>query len=142
MRFMPGMPRLDLSVDIANVRLERLPCTRYCTTSAPDDFFDAVRRVLAENGVTDDWTFTGPEAPYIEMTIEFGETRVRLISWHTILERDSKVVATERGIESLDGRDRSKVLSQQSERFQRHRRAFEQILALVSERLSAKFRGL
>jgi hypothetical protein len=138
-RFVPGMPRFDLSTEITNVRIERqLPARGGAPSGAVDDFFNAVRRVLSENDVAGDWTFTGPDASYIEITIELDGKRIRLISWHTLFEHNSELVATERGIEALNGRERSKVLSQQDEKFLKNRRAFEQLLTLVSERLHAR----
>ncbi|GHU29064.1 hypothetical protein AGMMS50256_13040 [Betaproteobacteria bacterium] len=140
-RFVPSTS-WGASFEIAKVRIERFGTTLDgMKSSVADNFFNEVRRILSENDVVGDWQFVSPEAPYIEMTIEMGGKRVRLVSWHTIFEATGNLVATERGIKSLNGRDRSKVLSQQSERFRKNRRAFEQLLALASEQLRAKFGG-
>jgi hypothetical protein len=132
-RVFPGYPLLDKSVEKVEVRIDRVFASRNARDLEVDRFFSSVEATLTEHGITRDWQQVIPDAPYIEITIELNGRRTRLASAHLSLERSGNLVVTERGVETLKGRARDAVLSQQSEEFRRRRLAFERLLELSLE---------
>ena len=132
-RFISGLSHPNRSSEHLDLRIERVPATMAPQPQPIDKLFEAVKTVLDDSGISNDWSFVLPDGPYVEIQITIDGTRRTLASAHTLIEKDGRLVATERGAESLDGRDRRKVLSHQSPSFLRNRAAFERILSLVGE---------
>ena len=134
-RFISGLSHPNRSSEHLDLRIERVPATMAPQPQPQpiDKLFEAVKTVLDDSGISNDWSFVLPDGPYVEIQITIDGTRRTLASAHTLIEKDGRLVATERGAESLDGRDRRKVLSHQSPSFLRNRAAFERILSLVGE---------
>jgi len=111
---------------------------RYPTSPRPaqaDGFFDEIERILSSHGITSNWQYVFPDGAFIRISIEIGRRRVELASAHVLYERDGRMLATERGLVALDGRDRRRELAKESEAFRGRRLAFEEILALVTARV-------
>ncbi len=136
-RTFPGYPLPGQSIGKADVRIERLYTSPDARDQEIDRFFSRVEATLTELGIARDWQMVIPDAPSIEITVELSGRRTRLASAHVSLERNEKVVVTERGAEALNGRTRDAVLSQRSEATRQHRLAFERLLELSLERARA-----
>jgi hypothetical protein len=134
-RFISGLSHPNRSSEHLDLRIERVPATMAPQPQPQpiDKLFEAVKTILDDSGISNDWSFVLPDGPYVEIQITIDGTRRTLASAHMLIEKDGRLVATERGAESLDGRDRRKVLSHQSPSFLRNRAAFERILSLVGE---------
>ena len=134
-RFISGLSHPNRSSEHLDLRIERVPATMapQLQSQPIDKLFEAVKTVLDDSGISNDWSFVLPDGPYVEIQITIDGTRRTLASAHMLIEKDGRLVATERGAESLDGRNRRKVLSHQSPSFLRNRAAFERILSLVGE---------
>ena len=134
-RIISGLSHPNRSSEYTDLRIERFPATMAPQPQPIDRFFDAVKTILNDSGISGDWSFILPDGPYVEILITIDGNRGKLSSAHLFIESNARLVATERGAESLDGRDRQQVLSHQSPSFLRHRAAFERILSLVGERV-------
>jgi hypothetical protein len=132
-KFFPAPVPLGASEPM-DVQFER---RQYTTPSdqRPDRFFDQIDQILSTHGISSDWRFILPDGAFIRITVEIGGRRLELSSAHTIYERDGRLVATERGLVALDGRDPKQVLARESAAFRSRRLAFEKILALVTARV-------
>ena len=62
-----------------------------------------------------------PDGSTTVIALAYGELRLWLESSHELFEDDPRLVATEHGTESLDGRDREEVLARQPRRFRQFR---------------------
>jgi len=119
-----------------DVQFERLRNTAPSAPDRhPDRFFEAIVQILSSHGITSNWQFVFPDGAFIRISIEIGNQRSELSSAQTLYEREGRLIATERGLLSLDGRDPKQVLAKESEAFRSRRLAFEKILALVSARV-------
>ncbi len=114
------------------------PAVRETSKQDVDLFFQRVSAVLAANGVSEDWQLVLPDAPSIEMVIDIHGKRLKLASSHVGLERDGTYVLTECGLHAIRNEERGSVLAEQSDSFRRHRRAFEAILRLTLDRVTAR----
>ena len=137
-RYLPGMPLPGNSSEWIDLRVERMRAPTRNDAQDVDRFFAAVEAILSRYGVAGDWQIVLPDAPSIEITVELDGRRVRLASAHLSLERDGRLVVTERGAEALGQRTRESVVSKQSESFRMHRQAFEELLALTLARARAR----
>jgi hypothetical protein len=134
-KFMPAAMRLS-TYEPMEIQFERLISTGHSVpTRPPDRFFDEIDQILSSHGINSNWQFVLPDGAFIRINIELGARRIELSSAHTIYERGGRLIATERGLVSLDGRDPKQVLAKESEAFRSRRLAFEKILALVSARV-------
>ena len=106
-----------------------------------DRFFDEIAARMAAGGIDQDWQLAVPDAPAIEIVVERGGKKQRLVSCHTLLERDPEIVVTEGGVERVARGERSNRLARESESFRRHRDVFEAILGLALERVRSRFSG-
>ena len=118
-----------------DVQFERFRSPAPTGNPRPDPFFDQIDQILAAHGVTSNWQFVLPDGAFIRINIEIGARRIELASAHTLYERGGRLIATERGMVALDGRDPKQVLANESEAFRNRRIAFEKILALVTARV-------
>ena len=118
-----------------DVQFERLRSPAPTGSPRPDRFFDQIDQILTAHGVTSSWQFVLPDGAFIRINIEIGARRIELASAHTLYERGGRLIATERGMVALDGRDPKQVLAYESEAFRNRRIAFEKILALVTARV-------
>ncbi len=82
-----------------------------------------------------DWVNFGPDAQFHEIVIQHDGERLCLRSWHQIYERPGKVVATSRGLESLNGRTVAEALKNDDPAYVRKRDTFD---AIVTECLSRR----
>jgi len=137
-RFLPGYPVPGKNSERVDVRVERMGPTTKAGDQDIDRFFAMVQAILSEYRIVHDWQIVVPDAPSIEITINLNGRRTRLVSAHVPVERSGNTVVTERGAEALNKRPRDAVLSQQSEEFRRHRRAFDRLLELTLERTRAR----
>jgi len=137
-RYLPGYPPPNQSVERLDIRVVRIAASTDAGGQAIDRFFATVQSTLAEHGVVRDWQSVIPDAPSIEITIDLNGVRTRLASAHVALERSGERIVTERGVESLNGRTRNEVLAQQSEAYRRNRSAFEKLLSLTLARVRAQ----
>jgi hypothetical protein len=134
-KFFPAHVRLD-AYEPMDVQFERFNSPGPAPAGRrPDQFFDAIDQILSSHGITSNWQYVLPDGAFIRIHIEIGSRRIELASAHTLYERGGRLIATERGLVSLDGRDPKAVLAQESEAFRARRVAFEEILALVSARV-------
>lgn len=134
-RYLPGYPLPSHSADWVDVRIEHVGSSTTAGEQAIDRFFASVEATLSEYRIVRDWQLVIPDAPSIEITVDVSGRRIRLTSTHAPIERTGKHVVTERGLETLDPRTLDSALAQQSEQFQRHRLAFERVLALRHMRM-------
>jgi hypothetical protein len=140
-RYLDGQPPPNRSTEWVNLRVARISPPAIIPEVSKQDvdrFFEQIAAVLTENAVTDDWQLAIPDAPAIEITIDLNDSKVTLVSCHTVLEGRGNYVVTERGGQVVPDKDRASVLSQQSESFRRHRIAFEEILRLTLDRARAR----
>ena len=117
-----------------DVQFERLRPPASGTRNT-DRFFDQLDEILSAHGVTSNWQFVLPDGAFIRIGIEIGTRRIELASAHTLYERGGRLIATERGLVTLDGRDPKQMLANESEAFRNRRIAFENILTVVSARV-------
>lgn len=137
-RYFPGYPLPAQSSEWVDIQVERQSPSSRTEDQDVDRFFSLVQLTLSQHQVVRDWQAVIPDAPFVQITIELSGRRIQLASAHVILERSGGRIMTERGLEVLGNRDRASVLAQQSERYRRHRLAFEKILSLTSERVRAR----
>ena len=135
--YVSGMTRLESSESI-NVQIDRVTTTFRTQNREVDQFINAVQMVLSEHTVEDDWQLVVPDAPYIIIRILIDGRRIQMSSSHTVFERNENLVATQRGIETLNGRSRAELLLQENNSFRQHRIAFEKILSLVCARVNGQ----
>jgi len=69
----------------------------------------------------------GPDSGYVVVDLHAGDRRLRYESWHESAEGSERVVATARGLEVLEGRERDKVLAEQPDGYRRFLRAWSEI---------------
>jgi hypothetical protein len=138
-RYLSGYPLPGRSMERADVRIERARGSTKVGADDVDRFFASVEAILVEYRIVKDWQLVIPDAPSVEITVDVNGRRVRLASAHVPLEREGKVVVTERGAEPLDQRTRDAVLAQQGEDFRRQRQAFDRLLDLTLQRARARF---
>lgn len=138
-RYLSGHPPPGRSLERTDVRIERLRAGPKVGEQDVDRFFAAVEAILAEYRIVKDWQLAIPDAPSVEITVDVNGRRIRLVSAHVPLERDGKVVLTERGAEALNQRTREAVLAQQGEEFRRNRQAFDRLLDLTLQRVRTRF---
>ncbi len=138
LRYLPGYPLPDQSIERVEVRVERVYTSPKAEGQDIDRFFSSVQAILSEHGIVGDWQAVIPDAPSIEITVLLNGRRIRLASAHVVLERKGNRIVTERGMESLDQRTKDAVLSKQSEPYRRHRIAFEKLLSLTLERVQSQ----
>ncbi len=138
-RYLPGHPLPDQSVEWTDLRIARHPPAASAARKAQeiDRFFDEVAAALKESGIDQDWQLAIPDAPAIEITIDLGGKRLKLVSCHTLLEKPGNYLVTQQGGRAVPDREKAAELAKQSESFRRRRRAFEKILALALERTRA-----
>lgn len=117
------------------VQFERVRYPTSARPAQPDGFFDEIERILSTHGIAEDWQYVFPDGAFIRIGIEIGNRRVELASAHVLYERDGRMLATERGLVALDGRNRKRELAKESDAFRSRRLAFEEILALVAARV-------
>ncbi len=110
----------------------------YVGTIRPDQV-RAVLETISQMGLFDDPDIErhrinyGPDAPFIAIAIDDGTRCQQLSSWHELFERNSTLVATEQGIESLNGRNRDEVLAGCSAGYRKFREVWEQIRKLLRD---------
>lgn len=69
----------------------------------------------------------GPDASHHSIQIRAGNRQVELLSWHELFEKEPKLVATSRGISSLDGKSREEVLKADTKEYQQFRKLWNEI---------------
>jgi len=85
-----------------------------------------------------DWSNFSTDAPYRRVVLEWEGKRIVLKSRHPLIEQDPKLVVTSRGVESLEGRNRSDVLKSDDSQYLKKREAFDAIVAAcVAKRAQA-----
>jgi hypothetical protein len=60
----------------------------------------------------------GPDASSVELAIDLGDQKLQIVSWHEVID-ETKVIATEQGLISLDGRDPQEIIARQSAEYRR-----------------------
>ena len=76
----------------------------------------------------------GPDASYTTLYVMINDEHViAMKSWHELAEQNQKIAATSKGLQSLGGRDRSNLLSQDTEEY----RLFRNAWADLRQRLKA-----
>ncbi len=133
-RFFPAPVPLE-AYEPMDLQFERRPASSSASARRSDRFFDEIDQVLSSHGITSDWRFVLPDGAFIRIDIKIGSRRVELSSAHTLYERGGRLIATERGLVSLDGRDPKQILAKESAAFRSRRLAFEKLLALVTARV-------
>jgi hypothetical protein len=135
-KLFPAAPLPASPSETMDLQFERLGNTAPAAGERrPDRFFYEIARILSSHGITSNWQYVIPDGAFIRISIAIGKQRIELSSAHTLHERGGRLIATERGLVALDGRDPQQVLATQSEAFRSRRLAFEKILALVSARV-------
>lgn len=71
----------------------------------------------------------GPSASYTEVVLRDHGHRVCFMSWHEWAEDNPGLVATEHGIQPLDGRDRQQILAEQGQAYKAFRLKWDLIRA-------------
>jgi hypothetical protein len=101
-----------------------------------EETLTAVKRLAEIGRVPARQFFFGPDARWVSLQIfEQGHWLIHLGSWHELFEANPALVATEGGIEPLNGRERDAVLAAQPAEYQAFRHRWqaikERLLALV-----------
>jgi hypothetical protein len=80
----------------------------------------------------------GPDAGYDVIEIKLSDRSLRLASWHEAFEANPGLVATDHGIEVLQGRERGAVIAASSPEYQRFRRVWADIRTTVASWIPAQ----
>lgn len=96
---------------------------------------DLIQRLHRENVFGDGNAYynnTGPDAAFTAIRINLADRRLVMYSWHESAETSPRVVATSRGLESLNGRNRDAVLAAEPPEYKRFRAVWSDIRATVA----------
>lgn len=72
-------------------------------------------------------SYYGPDSLFTVIAVADQHRQLRMESWHELAESNPKVVATSRGIMSLDSRTRDSVIAAEPEEYRTFRRAWKEI---------------
>jgi hypothetical protein len=75
----------------------------------------------------------GPDSQFTTVVVNSGKRRLKLESWHEVFETNEKLVATSRGIGSLDGRRREDVLREDTADYRHFRSTWDGIRAAIGD---------
>lgn len=91
-----------------------------------DCFWNEARALSKHNEIN----YSGPSASHIEIKIHKNQKEIIILrSWHTIAEKNSKLLATARALVSVSNeKERKKILSAQPKEYLQFRKLFEEIL--------------
>jgi hypothetical protein len=102
----------------------------------PKKFTDLVARLQRDGVFADerlgDLHF-GPDSRHTNIVVNSGKRRLKLQSWHELFEQNEKLVATSRGISSLEGRRREDVLREDTAEYRHFRSTWDRIRAAVAD---------
>jgi hypothetical protein len=73
----------------------------------------------------------GPDADFTAIVVADSKRWLDMGSWHELFEESPKMVATDHGVEALEGRDRAKVLTSQPESYRNYRKAWSDAKATL-----------
>ncbi len=71
------------------------------------------------------------DASYITITVVYDDNFRELISCHELFEQNENLVASDHGIESLEGRDRNKVIEGGSSEYREFRKTWKQARTII-----------
>jgi hypothetical protein len=96
-----------------------------------DDLLQQLHRegVFGDGNV--DVFYAGPSANVEVIEINLPDRRIRLSSWHDLFEQNQNLIATSRGIEPLNGRNRDNVLAREPKEYRRFRHLWADIRSTV-----------
>lgn len=88
---------------------------------------------LVEAGIHKDiyTSRSGPDADYTKISMLYKDHNITWESWHDLFENNPNLVATNHGIESLEGRSREEVLSSQPEEYQDFRKTWDKLKTVI-----------
>jgi hypothetical protein len=105
---------------------------------------DALVDELAKKGTFRDASlereYVGPGATYLVVEVSHGKHRLRLASWHELVERRDNVVATAEGVETLADKTRKEALREQPAEYRRFRETWSTLRERLVEWVPPKGR--
>jgi hypothetical protein len=84
--------------------------------------------------------YVGPGAAHVVVEVSYGKNRLRMLSWHEMVERRDNLVATARGSEPLAKRTREEVLREQPAAYRQFREVWKTVRKALSECVPSKGR--
>lgn len=96
---------------------------------------DALLQRLHEEGVFGDGSTYygnfGPDSSFRIIEVNLPDRKLKMASWHEAMDGNPKAVATARGLEALEGRDRNAVLASQPPEYKRFVRIWSDVRSTV-----------